>query len=85
MIGFILWQFDQGNGPAMMTFGAANVLCSHCHGKHFVVVGERVQPCEECGGLGEVHCCEGLQAQPETPPDESSDPLREPLARLRPA
>ena len=22
-------------------------------------------PCEECGGSGSVHCCEGLQAQPE--------------------
>lgn len=24
-------------------------------------------PCPECGGCGIVHCCEGLQEQPETP------------------
>ena len=42
------------------------MLCNHCHGKHLTVVDGRVQPCDECGGLGEVHCCEGLQAQPET-------------------
>jgi hypothetical protein len=37
------------------------------------------QPCAECGGLGEVQCCEGLQAQPEPPaqsvPDQSGDHL----------
>jgi hypothetical protein len=41
------------------------MLCSHCHGRHVTFVDGQVRPCEECGGLGEVHCCEGLQAQPE--------------------
>ena len=43
----------------------AIVLCSHCHGKRSVVCDGAVFPCPECGGLGEVHCCDGLQAQPE--------------------
>jgi hypothetical protein len=48
------------------------VLCNHCHGKHLTVVDGRVQPCNECGGLGEVHCCEGLQAQPDVEPAPGS-------------
>ena len=24
-----------------------------------------IVPCEDCGGSGSVHCCDGLQAQPE--------------------
>ena len=44
------------------------MLCNHCHGKHLTVVDGRGRPCDECGGLGEIHCCEGLQAQPETDP-----------------
>ena len=24
----------------------------------------RKYPCPECGGAGEIHCCEGLQVQP---------------------
>ena len=43
------------------------MLCDYCHGKRLVVAYGRVQPCTECGGLGVLHCCEGLQAQPETP------------------
>jgi hypothetical protein len=26
------------------------------------------RPCEECGGTGLIHCCEGLQEQPEEAP-----------------
>lgn len=41
------------------------MICEQCHGTRLVVTAEAVRPCEECGGLGVVHCCEGLQAQPE--------------------
>jgi hypothetical protein len=41
------------------------VLCEYCHGKGTVLAEGRPQPCAECGGTGVVHCCEGLQAQPE--------------------
>ena len=40
------------------------MLCPVCHGRHFVVVAGVTRPCPECGGVGEIHCCEGLQAQP---------------------
>jgi hypothetical protein len=42
------------------------MLCPRCQGKHFVLVGNSLRPCPECGGYGETHCCEGDQAQPET-------------------
>jgi DnaJ-class molecular chaperone len=25
-------------------------------------------PCDDCGGSGHAHCCDGLRAQPETTP-----------------
>ena len=43
------------------------MLCSCCHGRHFVIQGGQVAPCPECGGMGEIHCCDGLTAQPENP------------------
>lgn len=27
-------------------------------------------PCEECGGNGIIHCCEGLREQPESDKEE---------------
>jgi hypothetical protein len=53
------------------------VLCNYCHGKHLVIVRGCVQPCEECGGMGEIHCCEGLQEQP-----DGSHPLRPRVSEL---
>ena len=41
------------------------MLCEYCHGKGTVLAEGGPQPCLECGGSGLVHCCEGLQAQPE--------------------
>lgn len=40
------------------------MLCEVCYGKHVVTVNGRRLPCPECGGAGEVHCCDGLQEQP---------------------
>lgn len=41
------------------------MLCPRCYGTRFVLVhGQRV-PCPECGGMGEVHCCDGLTEQPD--------------------
>jgi DnaJ-class molecular chaperone len=42
------------------------VLCVYCHGKGTVQSAAGPQPCAECGGSGLLHCCEGLQAQPES-------------------
>ena len=39
------------------------MLCPVCHGTHVTVVNGRRVPCPECGGLGEIHCCDGLQEQ----------------------
>lgn len=35
--------------------------CPHCYGTG--VTGEI--PCPECGGYGQIHCCEGLREAPE--------------------
>jgi hypothetical protein len=43
------------------------MLCPVCHGRHLVEVAGTVRPCPECGGMGEIHCCEGLQVQPGGP------------------
>jgi hypothetical protein len=43
------------------------MLCSTCHGHHFIVRNSQMIPCPECGGLGEIHCCDGLTAQPDSP------------------
>jgi hypothetical protein len=40
------------------------MLCPTCHGRHIVNVAGTIRPCPECGGMGEVHCCDGMQAQP---------------------
>jgi len=54
--------------------------CEKCHGTGMVVGltpdgitadGEDcwcyLIPCEECGGTGKSHCCDGLKEQPEKP------------------
>lgn len=41
--------------------------CPRCHGAHFVLVNGSRLPCPECGGLGEIHCCDGLQEQVDGP------------------
>jgi hypothetical protein len=57
------------------------MLCPNCHGTRYVIVrGQRV-PCTECCGVGEIHCCDGLQEQLDPPadapaPDSTSDPAR---------
>jgi hypothetical protein len=50
------------------------MLCPDCHGKGLLQppagpapTPPHPQPCPGCGGVGVVHCCEGLQAQPEPP------------------
>jgi hypothetical protein len=39
------------------------MICPRCYGKHVVIVDGKTVPCPECGGLGELHCCDGLQEQ----------------------
>ncbi len=41
------------------------MVCHQCHGQHWVIRAGQMCPCPECGGLGEIHCCEGLVAQRE--------------------
>jgi hypothetical protein len=40
------------------------MLCPRCYGTHIVQVNGRRDPCPECAGVGEIHCCDGLQEQP---------------------
>jgi hypothetical protein len=49
------------------------MLCPTCHGQRFLFINDQLAPCPECGGYGEVHCCDGLQEQPEPiePPPEN--------------
>jgi hypothetical protein len=42
------------------------MLCSCCHGQHFILTRGQFLPCPECGGMGEIHCCDGLMMQPES-------------------
>ena len=42
------------------------MVCHSCHGQHWVLRSGQMMPCPECGGLGEIHCCEGLVAQQES-------------------
>ena len=41
------------------------MLCPRCYGTHVVLVNGQPIPCPECGGIGEIHCCDGLTEQPE--------------------
>ena len=41
------------------------MLCPRCHGTHVVLVNGQQEPCPECQGMGEIHCCDGLTAQME--------------------
>jgi hypothetical protein len=50
------------------------MLCEVCYGKRFVAVNGRLLPCPECGAAGEVHCCEGMQEQPEPAADRREEP-----------
>jgi RecJ-like exonuclease len=50
------------------------MLCPICHGQRLVMVDNVALPCPECGGHGEIHCCDGLQEQPDPaprPPNEA--------------
>lgn len=41
------------------------MICPRCFGKHVEVADGAMAPCPECGGQGELHCCDGLQEQEE--------------------
>jgi hypothetical protein len=42
------------------------MICPRCYGKHVEVEDGVIAPCPECGGLGEIHCCDGLREQEES-------------------
>jgi hypothetical protein len=54
------------------------MICERCHGAGVMPEGTSKYsevlppalplPCDECGGSGVAHCCEGLRAQPEDAP-----------------
>jgi len=60
--------------------------CPACHGKGWeygpsishefpdgtviATADLRKKPCEECGGTGIIHCCDGLREQPEEDNDK---------------
>ena len=41
------------------------MLCPRCFGTHVDIQHGQQVPCPDCGGLGEIHCCDGLTEQPE--------------------
>lgn len=48
------------------------MLCPRCHGTHVVLVSGQRVPCPECGGVGEIHCCDGLTEQPDADCDATA-------------
>jgi hypothetical protein len=40
------------------------MLCPICFGHRLFFFQGHLLPCPECEGFGEIHCCDGLQAQP---------------------
>jgi hypothetical protein len=60
------------------------MLCPVCHGQRLVVIGGRQEPCAECGGLGVLHCCEGLVEQPDFP-GEAAGPQRQTAGEEEPS
>ena len=41
------------------------MICPVCQGGRLLLIAGVTQPCGECGGMGFIHCCEGLVCQPE--------------------
>jgi hypothetical protein len=41
------------------------MLCPFCHGRRLFYFQGQLIPCPECQGHGEIHCCDGLQEQPD--------------------
>lgn len=39
--------------------------CSACFGTGVRETAYQHEPCQECGGYGVQHCCDGLREQPE--------------------
>ncbi len=52
------------------------MLCPRCYGTHVAVVDGRRVPCPECGGVGEIHCCDGLTEQPDADAGRGTDDRR---------
>lgn len=50
------------------------MLCPVCHGRRFIAGVKDCRPCPECGGFGDVHCCDGLQTQPGSTGSNSAPP-----------
>jgi hypothetical protein len=48
------------------------MLCPRCHGTRYVLHHGQRLPCPDCGGMGELHCCDGLTEQPD--PDGETVP-----------
>jgi hypothetical protein len=66
------------------------MLCPRCHGTHFVLTNGLRLPCPECGGVGEINCCDGLMEQPDPTGDAvqvpqtangTTCPVRPPVAK----
>ncbi len=49
------------------------MICSTCYGKRWFFYLGKLLPCPECEARGEVHCCEGLQEQPEAADTAAAD------------
>jgi hypothetical protein len=62
------------------------MLCPRCYGKRIVSLDGSQVPCPECAGYGEVHCCDGLNDQPEclVAPSRIATPTRSEAASREP-
>ena len=56
------------------------MLCPICVGHRLFYYQGVYLPCPECEGHGALHCCDGLQAQPE-PATYDRPPRPEPIDR----
>jgi hypothetical protein len=49
------------------------MVCPICYGRRIVLSNGQAIPCPECQGQGELHCCDGLQEQPEQVEPDAED------------
>jgi hypothetical protein len=52
-------------GDTVNEYYRGAMTCPLCHGRRLFSYQGQLLPCPECEGRGEIHCCDGLQEQPE--------------------
>jgi hypothetical protein len=59
------------------------MLCPRCFGTHILLDVSQLVPCPDCGGWGEIHCCDGLTEQPEIESDATIGRRSPPTSRTQ--